>query len=431
MAFQNVDQLLARFKALGAIRVFCKHLAENDNSKQQIYLGGSFEVLSFFPYGEITAYPELITPNFKTPLSFFWVAEEGIEKAEGAQLILYPKYPEVRLSGFLSGCVTAPSKDLQQRPKDQRRGSDGRVLIFGTTADGRTLAYLAAESSQLAEQLIAKFVASPPDGLFLELTLPVGSAQNRSLVLEALKEIHQMGAHTSCRRDKNGKVISYSAPNGGGYTLEALLGITPNGNAEPDYLGWEIKAYSRNRVTLMTPEPNGGWYRENGVKAFVEKYGRALEGGVKYFTGTHKVGIPCTATGMTMQVKGFDPLTGKIFDVNGFIYLADATGALAASWGFAELLTHWNRKHAFAAYVPYARLNDAISYRYGSPVLMAEHTDFTKYLRALCLGAVVFDPGSKVTQAGSPASKVKARSQFRINTSNLNNLYEKLVAEPL
>lgn len=431
MAFQNVNQLLARFKALGATRVFCKHLSENDNSKQQIYLGSKFEVLSFFPHGDITAYPALSTPNFKAPLSFFWVTGSTFEQAQGTQLILYPQYPEVRLSGFLAGCATAPSQYLQQRPKDQRRGVDGRVLIFGTTTDKKTLACLAPESSSLSEELLEAFLATPPEGLFLELTLPIDSAQNRTLVLDALRHIYQRSPHPSCRRDKHGAVIPYNAPNGGGYTLEALLGITPNGNADPDYLGWEIKAYSKHRVTLMTPEPNGGWYRENGVKAFVEKYGRTLDAGVKYFTGLHKTGVPCESTGMTLQLEGFDSTSGKVTDVNGHIFLSDIEGNNAASWGFAQLLTHWNRKHAFAAYVPYTTLRDPISYAYRSPILMGAHTDFSKYLQALSSGAVVFDPGSKVTDAGTSNSKVKARSQFRINTSGLHHLYESLVAESL
>ena len=53
-------------------------------------------------------------------------------------------------------------------------------------------------------------------------------------------------------------------------TLEAELGITPNGYAEPDFMGWEVKQYGvtdfiairpRSPVTLMTPEPTGGIYR--------------------------------------------------------------------------------------------------------------------------------------------------------------------------
>ena len=78
MVFANVSQLIARFKDLGAERIFCKHLAENDNSKQQIYLGGNFEVLSFFPHGEITAFPELKFPNFKATLDFYWVDSEPL-----------------------------------------------------------------------------------------------------------------------------------------------------------------------------------------------------------------------------------------------------------------------------------------------------------------------------------------------------------------
>jgi hypothetical protein len=131
MSFQNAGQLLARFREPGAEQVFCKHLSENDNSKQQIYLGGSFEALSFFPHGEITVHVELKLPNFKASLNLFWVGAETVERAPGTQLILYPKYPEVRLSGFLSGCKTAPAEHLRQIPREERRGTDGRVLILG------------------------------------------------------------------------------------------------------------------------------------------------------------------------------------------------------------------------------------------------------------------------------------------------------------
>ncbi len=124
MGFPNVSQLLARFRDLGAVRVFCKHLSENDNSKQQVYLGSSFEVLSFFPYGEITAFPDLKEPNFKAPLELYWVDTDTAERAFGAQLILYPAYPEVRLSGFLEGCKSAPSLHMRHVPKNDRRGHD-------------------------------------------------------------------------------------------------------------------------------------------------------------------------------------------------------------------------------------------------------------------------------------------------------------------
>ena len=431
MAFQTIAQLEARFSDLAATRIFCKHLAENDNTKQQIYLGGNFEVLSFFPFGEITAFSELKKPNFKASLEFYWVDQNAFEKANGAQLILYPKYPEVRLSGFLSGCTSAPSQYLQPIPKELRDKKDGRFLIFGTTADGKTLAHLAPEFSPLANEIAVKFLSLPPEGLFLELTVPIGSNQNKVLVMNALRDIQLKGFHDSCRRNKHGEIIPYAASNGGGYTLEALLGITPNGDAEPDYLGWEIKSYSSNKITLMTPEPRGGFYGKQGAKAFVERYGHDSGGGSMYFTGLHKVGLASEKTGLTMQVQGFDPLNPKKMDVGGNVVLVDAKGSEAATWSFTELLSHWNRKHAYAAYVPYTAQKAPAAYKYNNPVLMCEHTDFVRYLNALCNGSIVFDPGSKVTDANTPNSRIKARSQFRINLANLNQLYEKLMPETL
>ena len=95
-----------------------------------------------------------------------------------------------------------------------------------------------------------------------------------------------------------------SARNGGGYTLEAELGISPNGYAEPDFMGWEVKQYgvrdferytAKRPVTLMTPEPTGGVYRDEGVEVFLHRFGypdkagkagRINFGGVLQITGT-------------------------------------------------------------------------------------------------------------------------------------------------
>jgi hypothetical protein len=431
MSFQSVDHLLTRFKNLGAERVFCKHLSENDNSKQQIYLGKNFEVLSAFPHGEIVAYPNLSVPNFKAPLEFFWINSESIEQAKSTQLIFYPAYPEVRLSGFLEGCRSAPSTYLRQIPKEQRRGIDGRVLVFGTTANRKTFAFLAPEASPIAEELITKFKNDVTKNLFLALTLPIGSDQNKSRVLDALRVIHRGGLHASCRRDRTGVVIPYKATNGGGYTLEALLGITPNGDAAPDYLGWEIKAYGKSKVTVMTPEPTGGFYGLSGVREFVRKYGHLFDDGAARFNGTHKVGIPCESTGLTLHISGFDRQHPEKLNVSGAIQLIDSDGNEAATWGFSGLLTHWNKKHAFAAYVPYTMNNDGPKYQFNSPVLMGENTDFSKYLSALYDGAIVFDPGSSISAPINGKSLVKARSQFRTNIKQLSMLYERLTAESI
>lgn len=431
MGFPDVTKLLERFKDLGATRVFCKHLSENDNSKQQIYLGGSFEVLSFFPFEAVSEYPGLKEPNFKAQIDLRWIDASTCDRAPGAQLILYPKYPEVRLSGFLEGCKSAPGKYLRPIPKSERKGFDGRVLVFGTTPDKTTFAYLAPAGTAIAKELHEKCSGNATDGVFFELTIPIGSIKTRQALLNVLRQIHKDGFHWSRKLDTRGYPQPYKARNGGGYTLEALLGVKPNADATPDFMGWEIKAYGRDRVTLMTPEPKGGLYGEKGVEAFVMKYGHDTVDGTKYFTGSHKANEMSAGSGLTLIIRGFNVSEKRISDVNGAICLVDEKGYLAASWPFSQLIAHWNKKHAYAAYVPYESNSNPPSYRYQSPVLLGEHTDFQRYLSALSHKAIIFDPGSKVENPGTSKSKVKARSQFRIGIKNLSLLYKTLTAESI
>lgn len=428
MEFHSVKQLLERFSALGATRVFCKRLAENDNSKQQIYLGGNFDVLSFFPFGEVREFPDLAQPNFKASLNLFWINGDSAEQAPDAQLILYPKYPEVRLSGFLRGCSIAPREHMQPIPASERSGNDGRILIFGTTADRRLLAYLASTNSTVAGELAKQLAAPPEKGVFHELTVAIGSASNRAQLLSKLREIHLAGFHSSLIFDKRGVLKPSTAPNAGGLTLEALLGIRPNSKSEPDYLGWEVKGYGGDKITLMTPEPNGGFYAANGVAQFVRHFGYVSPTKVDRldFTGTHYVNVQNSRSELALRISGFDAASKTITDVGGSLDLVDAQGVAAATWTFGKLLEHWNRKHAFAVYVPYVRQDIPRAFNYKSPVLLAEGTDFPKFLSALCNQHVIHDPGCKVEAASSAKPKAKARNQFRISLKRLNVLYDRI-----
>ena len=320
----------------------------------------------------------------------------------------------------------APSEHMQPVAAGSRKGRDSRVLIFGTTADRRTLAYLAPANSPLATELNARFSANKADGVFLELTAAIGSASNRILLLAKLREIHLAGYHDSMRLDKAGQTISYIARNAGGTTLEALLGIRPNSLSAPDYLGWEIKGYGGDKITLMTPEPNGGYYGENGVTAFVRKYGYTSSADRLDFTGLHKLGSANQKTRLTLTLNGFNVVTNKIEDVGGAVALRDAKGSVAASWNIAQLLERWNRKLAFAAYVPYTHRNTPSGHRYGSPVLLGEGTNFPKFLAALCSKHALYDPGCKVKGLSTGKITQKARSQFRISLKRLDVLCEKI-----
>lgn len=427
--FSDVAAVLRRFAELGAVRAFCKPLAENDNSKQQIYLGGNLDAVQMFPFHEIETNSNGKESTYKAKLEFYWVNPDSTERAKGGQLILYPQYPEVRLSGFLRGCKHAPNELLRSIPKEQRQhnnGTDGRVLFLGVTASGQTLAYLASAASNLAKEFLHRAAKNEFLQESVFFNLPLFGRDSKSILLEKLTEIRNHGWQPSIRLNKKGEVQPYNARNGGGYTLEALLGVIPNGRAEPDFLGWEIKAHSSSRITLMTPEPTGGMYGERGVKAFVSKFGAPTGNDTLYFTGTHRAGARNHKTGLSLVVRGFNPSRALIEDVNGTVELQTDNGDCAAAWHFADLMISWNKKHAQAAYVSYESEKIlAPAYRYFSPAHLGEGTDFNRYLSALASGLIIFDPGSKVMNASSDKSTVKARSQFRTSLKHLATLYEK------
>jgi hypothetical protein len=424
--FCQLESLVACFRKLGVRRIFCKHLAENDNTKQQIYLGSSFEVLKLLVFGEIVPDSSAKVPNFKASVPLAWVDGEGnTALAPGTKLILYPKYPEIRLSGFLRGCPIAPSEYMQPVPAGQRRfnnGPDGRILVLGAS-DDQVYAHLVLPGSDLAKEILLHETEDElHGGVFREIVYEK-RRNPREELLRNLREIHAAGWHPSMRLNRSGERIPYDARNGGGYTLEALLGIIPNGVSAPDFAGWEIKAFSSDRITLMTPEPDSGFYGSNGAKEFLLKYGRKKNEATIYFTGIHRLGIRAT-TGHLLITEGFDPEAGKITDVGGGIRLLDSEDNISAEWTFGRLITQWAKKHAAAAYVPYEKSDQQPwCYRYLSPVKLGEGTEFELFLKALASGAIVYDPAPKLSGVDTNRPIVKARSQFRISVGNLRLLY--------
>ena len=428
----QLETLIRRLRDLDADRILYKFLAPNDNSKNQVYLGSDFSVLNVLPIDNIrkdeSERAGAIRDRFKADARFFWIDESGKYNAPNANFILYPKYPEVRFSGFLSGCRESPSKVMNSR-------SEGRVLLLGISQRGEILAHAAGPRSAVAAALRARN-GDPQAGVFFEITLR--SRDSRNDVLRALKAIYEKNWVSSKKLDSSGNPEPYKARNGGGYTLEAELGISPNGFSEPDYLGWEIKQFgivdrttykAKSPVTLMTPEPTGGLYRSKGVSEFLGKYGYPDQlGRVNRinFGGIYR----CSSdvfnkhTGLRMELAGFDYTSGRIIDADGGIALVDTKGNIAAKWGFQEILNHWKRKHAKAMYVPSIFQEPPPEYAFGAQILVCEGADVSLFLNAIAEGVIYYDPGIKMEQRnGKP--KVKRRSQFRIKQDLLGGLYRR------
>lgn len=426
----NLLQLKLTFKKQGCQKIYAKTLSPNDNSKNQVYLGGSFDILHIFPLSDVIADSsgDWKRDRFKASVDFMWLRDDGnFYSAPKAQLILYPKYPEVRFSGFLTKCDNPPSNLMTIRQA-------GRVLFLSSTDQGKIIGYVSAHDSNLTKEFAA---LNKQDELGVFKVLPISKqvANNKKELIKELTRIHKLGWIDSKRLDNKGNVLECKSSNCGGYTLEAELGITPNGCSEPDFLGWEIKQYGVKKfkllnsavLTLMTPEPNGGVYKEKSVEEFLRTYGyedqRGREDRIN-FGGVHKIGEKHKRTKLTLSLIGFDLESRKIKNTDGKIVLLDAKSNVAASWSFASLLKHWNKKHNQACYVP--SLSETTSkrkYQYGGEILLGIGTDFQLFLGEMIKGNIYYDPGIKMEFA-STNPKIKRRSQFRIKSGNLKNLYK-------
>lgn len=429
----SIAQLLQLMQSHGAARFYAKKLAPNDNSKNQVYLGGDFSALNIIPYTNIYTDGNDVAGSkrdrAKADVSFFWVDTEGKHHAPDAQLILYPKYPEVRMSGFLKGCRNAPSEVMRVR-------DDGRTLFLGITRDGKVLGYAAGPDDDLSKELYAQDDWET-SGVFIEIPPNASKEEDtRDLLLQALTRIYQKHWIPSQKMKADGTIEPYKARNGGGYTLEAELGVSPNGYSEPDYLGWEIKQYGvsdfinfrpKSVVTLMTPEPTGGIYRDFGVADFLHKFGYPDKSGKKdriNFGGVYACDKDLhPETGLKLVLDGYDTTTGKITNMDGGMALVSGQDEVAAMWGFTGIMKHWNRKHAQAAYVPSLFRTPPPEYSYGPKVLLCEQTDFSLFLKAVASGVVYYDPGIKMEKASSTKPDIKHRSQFRIKHNNLGDMY--------
>jgi len=426
----GLDRIRELMRVNGVVRLLAKGLSPNDNSKNQPYLAGSFEVTNILPIGEITVDRSPSGKDtMKAPIALSWLQPDGRAlPAPHAKLILYPKYPEVRLSGFLRGCGGAPSDLLNVR-------MEGRVLLLGVTADRRVIGWVAAPNTVVA-RAVASMQSPERVGVFTVVPLSADSGNSADSLLAALARIHGKGWIGSHALDGQGLVRPCRATNCVGYTLEAELGVRQNGISAPDFLGWEVKAaqttnYLRpaaaKAMTLFTPEPTSGFYKTEGFEAFVRKFGYPDKMGREdrlNFGGVFHADVRERNTKLTLRVEGFNAESGKITDAAGRLALVSEDDTLAAAWDFPALLNLWNRKHAQAVYVPAEkRTEPELQYRYAPKVWLGRGTDFTRFLAAVAKGSVYLDPGMKLVGASTDDPEIKRRSQFRVKYRDLESLY--------
>lgn len=430
-----LDDLLRAFRDAGATRFFVKRLAANDNSKQQVYLGGGFAILNELPLANFRPMPSdkgRAIIHADLPLS--WMLDDGsLSPAPHSKAVLYPQYPEVRWSGFLRGARGAPADLLKVGAR-----IPGRILLLGVRPDRTIIARVHAPDTPVARELEARR-SFAGDSVLVELFLEDPRGE-RDKLLAALGKVAAEGWVPPVRLRRDGTMEPCRGSNCGGVTLESYLGITPNSRAEPDLFGWEVKQFAVrdfvkfqavSPVTVFTPEPKGGVYATESPEEFIRRWGypdtKGRPGRLNV-GGRFTVGKRLPRTGLTLRLAGVGSTGDTITDPQGGIQLVADDGTVAARWPFPDLLQHWNRKHANAAYVPSLRRKDPVQYCYSPDVYLASGTDFGLFLKGLSTGIVCYDPGIKLVGLDGPKVRIKRRSQFRVGFNGLRGLYRQFEA---
>jgi hypothetical protein len=372
--------------------------------------------------------------TLKAPVEFYWLQPNGsISPAPNTQVILYPQYPEIRLSGFLKGSSGAPNVLMNTR-------EPGRLLFLGITRARCVIGWVSKSASRIGLEYRS---LGSLEKLGVFGVVPLRAAEQRvstrSALLREVRRIHRLDWIDSKALRRDGSIVECTSSHCVGYTLEAEFGIARNGISEPDFKGWELKATtvsdlggkpSSKAITLMTPEPVGGFYRSDGVEAFIRKFGYVDKRGRRdrlNSGGVHIVGMKNAGTHLTLVLNGFDSKKERITNPAGSLALLSDRGLIAAEWSFAALMSLWNRKHAQAAYVPAeARTTPRKQYRYGGLIRLGEGADFVKLLGAFARGIVYYDPGIKLEGATAARSTIKRRSQFRIKSNQLSAIYSRM-----
>ena len=436
---QNLGALANAMRDAGVTRLFFKVLAKNNNDKQQIYIATDMAKVNFLPTGDTEAARSRSskknprgTAIFRANMPLSWLNTDGcLAEAPGTKLIFYPQYPEVRISGFLENCALAPTELLSIK----RRGQEpGRILFLGVTQSNTVVAHVVGPGGAVAQEICG--TEHPVRHGVLREILLRKTGDSKQLLLSELARIHRMGWVDPVKLTRDG-MERYDKRNAIGFTLEAHLGVLPNGDATPDFHGWEVKgstvkALGRSlstKISIMTGSPTGGLIREIGWRSFVERYGYRNADkppGRIDFNGVHTYGVRQKKTGLLLDIEGYE--NGEIVNETGGVIIRDKDDEILLKWHFRKFIDHWKRKHSNVVFVPgEASVATPRQFRFDRKVQLGIGTDFFRVFEAIKAGSVVYDSGLWVNPEGTrPKERGKERHQIRVRPNQISSLYRKI-----
>jgi hypothetical protein len=443
-SFRTLAHLEHAFSQVGCTEILVKFLSPNqDNEKNQVYFGKSLSLAQFFPGQLEMRQPSLSVSKsnsafgksivaLRVDFAWLWPGEEP-SAAPNAAIIEYAQYPEVRFSGFLSKCQHGP-KALRRQEQDEY---GQRVLILGVSGDKVFGSIVTDSQEPEVVGALRDLPRWPLESIFgvKKINAPHNQIDADSLITE-LKALSGLVHRPQFLRQSGGSVeFLRGGKQAGGWTLEALLGIPRNAKSAPDKYGFEIKAVGASKTSLITTEPDFGYRAENGVAAYLERFGRDAQvgSGKRVFSGVHKCGK------INEQTDAFLTIENWNFDLNlptgygqpNIVLIDRKTDTIISGWSFAKIGASWTKKHAGAIYVETLKVEDGtgeiIGYKFGPRSYLGLGTSALRFMRHVGLGQIMLDPGDSQT----PGSAAHARTQWRVDGSigtllpkRLSPLYE-------
>ncbi len=457
--FNDINQLTKLLNEIGATLAVIKKLPKKANEKNQVRIASTMDLLhslfslTFYDRGQSSSIAKQHSDKDKNIVGavfddFRWLTvDHRFIRAPKVKAILYPQYPEVRLSAFKTEENTMPRAISSQYSGSENMCS--RVLVLAQMpGGGATAIMIVAPNKILSQQIddLSSFNGSRKNDVCKKLLIKDNSSKLASLLRNILGNTYD-----GCRNNKHGTKIPFTGSQVCGYTLEQLLDIIPNSNRDGDIFGIELKAYSQKKVTLFTPEPDFGLYADNYTQ-FMQKHGYPDVDGNLRFTGIHKANKQHAKSKLKLKIIAkqyvhekkqwftvvYDPHTSSTLQMQSFdVVLIDDLGEIAAGWSYGRLNSCWGAKHNEAVYVPAVKqIQTDVDKRkqgyefqvtFGPQVMWCKTTSADRLFRAIYNGTIFLDPAPKLNL--TDPSKNKRRSQWRVNniTSAAYELYDEVV----
>ncbi len=439
--FESIEQALLDQNCKYAL---VKVLAKNqDNEKNQIYLGaerGLSQLLPGIPgvrSGSTStrkrhSVPGQLITELKLEFSWLWPDAQP-SPAPSTRIIDYFQYAadgETRLSGFIRDCPRAP----RALRRDEMDAFGRRVLVIGV-AEERTFGIVVTDrdGQQLVDRLSAlPFVPNHPVLRLWELNRN-DPRLNPDVLIEDLRKIAGRPLPACALHRAGESPVPQRARQGGGWTLEANLGIPRNSASGPDKHGFEIKSVSGDQVTIITTEPDLG-ARPEGFVDYMKRFGweSPVRPGHWVFNGAHRCNHPNNRTHAVLIVDHWDHTRNAPAGTGEprILLIETRTDQLIAGWSYRRIAEHWNKKHAGAVYVETIPSNCdggrfPSHYSYGPTVCIGIGTNPIRYFQNLARGEIYLDPGDSLSAGGTQ----KRRTQWRIRGNIRSALAKRL--EPL